>query len=429
MNAQALEDRIYDAFVFGLPIYELARTRHADLSGAQGRPPLAPNTLHHGRDLSGADDRWITTPNNDTLYSRAWLDLSHGPLRVSVLAQPAGRYWSVALMDATTRHVALLGQRLHGAGPVQATLVGPDGDARGITGEVVRAPGQDVWLLARWIVEGTHDLDAARAMQDRLILAAPPRATPTAVTPTTAMDPANFLAVVAEQLVRNPLQGRDREWVSRLADVGLEPGSSKPWEQLPRLVRDAWTGRVAECHARVGRAFIGRRRQVDGWWVADGHLGDGDAGYEWRAGIALAGLGALDAIEAVYAARTGDDAGAPLHGRHAYRLTVPPTGIPAGAFWSLSLYELMPDGRRYLAHNAIGRYSIGDRTLGVCRQGDGSLRIELRQAAPDDSRERANWLPAPNAPFSLTLRAYLPSEELRRWKVALPKLGLCRPRS
>lgn len=422
MSEQDLEDRIYDAFVFGLPIYELARTRYNDLVGVQGQPPLTPNELRHGRTLSGADDRWITTPNNDTLYSRAWLDLSRGPVQLSVQAQPPGRYWSVALMDATTRHFTMLGQRLHGAGPVQMTLVGPQGDAQGITGEVVRAPSNDVWLLARWIVEGPHDLGAAHAMQERLTLAASPHATPAEVVPNTALDPANFLAVVAEQLLRNPPQGRDREWVSRLADVGLEPGFDPPWQRLTQQVRDAWIAQITDCHARVSRVFISRRRQVGGWWVADDHLGDGDAGYEWRAGIALAGLGALEASEAVYAARTADDAGELLHGRHAYRLVVPATGIPAGAFWSLSLYELMPDGRKYFAHNPIGRFSIGDRTPGVHREADGSICVELRQLAPFGTRERANWLPVPDAPFSLTLRAYLPSEELRCWAVPLPTL-------
>ena len=40
----------------------------------------------------------ITTPNNDTLYSQAWIDLSSGPVRITV-PPTGGRYFSLALMD------------------------------------------------------------------------------------------------------------------------------------------------------------------------------------------------------------------------------------------------------------------------------------------------------------------------------------------
>lgn len=415
--------QIYDAFVFGFPLYELARSRHNDLSGSDDRPPLPPNTLWHGRTLSGADDRWVTTPNNDTLYSRAWLDLSQGPVRITVDEQPRDCYWSVALMDAMTRNFALLGQRLHGAGPAQLTLVGPGADGiDSIAGPVMQAPSNDVWLLARFIVEDEHDLPTARAMQDRLRLHAAAPGRPWRVVPTTALDPANFLAVVAEQLQRNPLPALDLEWLTRLHSVGLQPGVNDPWQHLPDEIRDAWQMQIASCHDQVRQAFVSRRRQVDHWWVADDQLGDGKAGYEWRACVALGGLGALDADEAVYAARMTDDDGNALHGNNAYCMTVPASGIPAGALWSLSLYELMPDGRKFFAHNPIERYSIGNRTAGLHYEADGHLRIALQQQAPQDPRLRANWLPVPDAAFSLTLRAYLPSAELREWKVALPSL-------
>ena len=422
MTNQQLQERIYDAFVFGLPSYELARTRHNDLIGTWDQPSLPANTVQHGRSLSGAADRWITTPNNDTLYSRAWLDLSKGPVMVAVDAQPRGRYWSVALMDARTRNFAFLGERLHGEGPARITLVGPQDDISGMRGHEVRAPSNDVWLLARWIVEGDDDLAEARAMQDRLSILAEAAATPSEVVPTGARDPENFLAVVAEQLARNPLKGQEAAWMTSLAFVGVLPGERNPWSLLTAEVRDAWTANIDLCHQRLSQAFMGRRRQVDGWWVSEDQLGEGALGYEWRAGVALAGLGGLDSSEAVYAARATDDAGQPLHGQHTYRLIVPSSGIPADSFWSISLYELMPDGRRFFAHNPIGRYAISDRTPGLNRGPDNALEIGLQHTVPADALGRANWLPLPATPFVLVLRAYHPSGELRRWEVALPKL-------
>ena len=82
----------------------------------------------------------------------------------------------------------------------------------------------------------------------------------------------------------------------------------------------------------------------------------------------------------------------------------------------------MPDGRKFFVHNPIGRHAIGDRTPGLRREADGSLRLWLQAREPADPVARANWLPAPDGPFNLTLRAYWPSEALRRWAVPLPRL-------
>ena len=38
-----------------------------------------PNTLRHARVLTTPKSQTVTTPNNDTLYSQAWIDLSAGP--------------------------------------------------------------------------------------------------------------------------------------------------------------------------------------------------------------------------------------------------------------------------------------------------------------------------------------------------------------
>ena len=71
-----------------------------------------------------------------------------------------------------------------------------------------------------------------------------------------------------------------------------------------------------------------------------------------------------------------DAQGEPLNGRHAYRWRVPPGGVPAEAFWSLTMYEAMPDGRYFLVDNPIQRYAIGDRT----RRPDGEWRRQFRHS-------------------------------------------------
>ena len=59
--------------------------------------------------------------------------------------------------------------------------------------------------------------------------------------------------------------------------------------------------------------------------------------------------------------------------------------------------------------NPIDRYSIGDRsTLQYAK--DGSLTIYIRHDSPGKQHE-SNWLPAPDGPFSVQFRMYLPKAE------------------
>jgi hypothetical protein len=83
------------------------------------------------------------------------------------------------------------------------------------------------------------------------------------------------------------------------------------------------------------------------------------------------------------------------------------------------MYEKDADGRLFFTDNPLKRYSIGDRTPGLQRRADGSVEVLLQHDAPADTR---NWLPTPKGAYAITLRAYLPSEALRRGEAPLPTL-------
>jgi hypothetical protein len=61
----------------------------------------------------------------------------------------------------------------------------------------------------------------------------------------------------------------------------------------------------------------------------------------------------------------------------------------------------------FLVANPIDRYSIGDHTAGIVRGDEGSITLVMSATRPTD--KDVNWLPAPNGPFSLTLRVYDPT--------------------
>ena len=419
-----LGGEIRTAFRYAFPLYEMARTRYGALELAANPARGTANVVAHRRNLSDHRARAVTTPNNDTLYSSCWIDLSAGPVRIEIDAMPAGRYWSVALMDFFTNHVAVLGSRLDGRGPLQVTLVGPGGrDARALSpGERwIAMPGNDAWLLGRCLVDGPQDLAAARAMQDglRVVSQAQARHVPR-VPPRGSKDPQNFLALVNEALARNPPPAADAALMARLAAVGLRPGASDAWSALPEPVRQAWRAEIGPAHEALRASLGDRGRDVQGWHLPDAGIGNFGQDFDLRAATALGGLAALEPVEAVYFSRRLDSSGAELNGRSRYRIQLPAAGLPNDGFWSLSVYEQMPDGRLFFTDNPIGRFALGDRSAGLMRRADGSMDIWLQRQAPTDATARANWLPAPAGPMQLSLRAYLPRPELREGRATMP---------
>ena len=70
-----------NAWLWGLPLIEMAEQR-----AARSADGVKVNTFQHQRALITAKGQFVTTPNNDTLYSQAWLNLENGPVTIGVPA-------------------------------------------------------------------------------------------------------------------------------------------------------------------------------------------------------------------------------------------------------------------------------------------------------------------------------------------------------
>ncbi|HTV89139.1 MAG TPA: DUF1254 domain-containing protein [Stellaceae bacterium] len=400
-----------DAYVFTFPLYEMYRIRFLAECSPFNPHHATPNTFRHRRQPADANSRAVTTPNADTLYSSAFLDLSPGPLLLQVPAT-ADRYYSLAFMDFYTNNFAYVGTRTTGNGAGRYLIVGPGwrGAAPRDTA-VIHAPTNAVWLLGRFLVDGPQGLAAAHRAQDGLRLAPLDR---TQAAPSScrgpaveAADPWNYFAVVDYALTENPPPARDAGMLARIAAIGVGPGHQFDAARRDARAQQAILAGIAQAKAQIATAPM-RGKIVNGWAYPPPGVGDAGADYLLRAAVALKGLAALTASEAIYLSYVGR----PLVGEHRYRLHFaageePPTR----AFWSLSAYEIMPDKRRFFAANPMARYSIGDKTPGVKRNADGSLDILIEHESPGVAQE-SNWLPAPNGPFAISLRAYWPEAPL-----------------
>lgn len=413
----------HDAWLFTLPLIEMAGARATTLS------TTAPNTLLRAEELATDQSRWVTTPNNDTLYARAWIDLAAGPVTITLPASGA-RYLSVALMDMYSNNFAVLGTRTVGSDGGQFTLVGPH-DATSRPG-VLRSPTRWVWLLARTLVDGPADLAAAVAVQSAITLDAPalPRAESAGATaPVSRQSPWQAYFAAADRLLAdNPPAATDLAWLRRMAPLGLATGLATAGAAFDGSRFTAEQSAQIEAGVADARALLRSPRggpvgPDGGWLYPKPSLGDFGQDYLFRAQVAVGGLAALPPAEAMYL-RAINPQGSPLFDSAApWRLHFPAQGLPpVDSFWSLSMYEATPDGQYFFTPNVLGRYAIGDRSAGLQRGADGSLDLWVQLDDPGAAR-RANWLPAPaDKPFSLVLRAYLPREALLTGSYRLPPL-------
>lgn len=119
------------------------------------------------------------------------------------------------------------------------------------------------------------------------------------------------------------------------------------------------------------------------------------------------------AEEAVYFIGSGDASGGQAYTLHFESDEFP----PVDAFWSLTMYyDELPYN---LVKNPIDLYVISDRTPGIQFNDNGSLDIYIQHTSPDADKA-ANWLPAPDGPFRMLLRAYITREEIRDGSYAPP---------
>ena len=400
-----------DAFIYTLPLIEVATTRQRGMGLGQRM-----GAFTHVRNLATPKHRAVTTPNTDTLYSTAHIDLSAGPVTITLPA--AGeRYLSLALMDAYTNNFAVLGTRTTGPEGGTFRLVGPRDAMEGWN--IVRSPTDHVWALARVLVEGPHDLEAAREVQGGISMQGPACEPPGPYAPRGA-DWAEYFASAGALMAANPPPVTDLAALRRMAPLGLldgfDPARFSPAE-VAQIEAGLAEGRKA---VRGGGGLAGNF--VGGWSYPSVRLGDFAQDYDLRGTVALGGLAALPPAEAMYLQGEGPEPGKLFDGRTSWRLHFPADGhLPVDSFWSLSLYEATDDGQFFFWDNPLNRYAIGDRTPGLTLNPDGSLDIWIGHASPGPERE-ANWLPAPAAPFALFMRAYLPRPELLQGHYRMPAL-------
>ncbi|MGO8738428.1 DUF1254 domain-containing protein [Rhodoblastus sp.] len=419
------------AATYAAPLVAMYNLRDTVAVGA--KPKALPGKLWRLEDIATpklAAESGYVSPNVDVVYGFGFVDLGQEP---TILTAPdsEGRYYMIEIVDMYTNAFAYPAGGASGYKGGKFALVGP-----GWKGELpagvtrIDAPTRWIELQPRVNVKGEADLPAARKVLAAITLqslseykggAAPaqpayhyesPKMTPGVATSHMQFDdPLQFWSLFSAALNENPPPASEIATVlPSFKYLGIELG--KQWK--PENVPPAILAQMKVAAASIGDLALGTMPLAgtlkNGWVIPPYNTGDAGTDYLSRLDVAVFGLTANAANQAIYYSGVLDGNNQPMTGAKRYTMTLkPPMDYAkpvAPGFWSVTMYDRVTS---YTAPNPINRYHLSDYD-NLTKNADGSITIYMQATSPGADKE-SNWLPTPNGPFYLIFRNYAPSPE------------------
>jgi hypothetical protein len=413
------------AYIYGYPALRYTRDRYYMVEKPSGIIQIQINEFFHVTRLADSSDKYSNSPNNDTIYSLSWIDLSDEPV-VMHAPQGDGRYVDIELADFYSDVFGYVSPHMHDGKAVTYLIVGPGWDGPIPEGQfdgVLRAPTPWVWTVARVYTSGGDDLAIARKIQSEFVVAPLSQWKSGKITPSTRHDVldlfpaendalADFRTMNAAML-ENPPPERDAAFIREFARVGLGPLATISLDDLDENTRKGLVRALKDGNALLDKLADagGDTKVVNNWFYGDKNWGRmaerGD--FLGRASPQAYAGGIEHWVEMAAKLRTFADAdGQVLNGKNRYVLHFDKDQVPtARAFWSITVY----DDKFNLAENDFNKYLVSSTSKDLVYGKDGSLEIYLQQDPPALAL-RANWIPLPKGDFNLFFRFYLPNQSM-----------------
>ena len=381
-------------------------------------PPGSAGMLH---DYITPQERLVACPNQDVVYGFGAIDARRGP-SVAQVPDFGGRFWVYQVVDQRTDSFVRLGAMYHTRPGLY--LIAPaswDGPVPGGITEVFRFDTRIAVCAPRVFMDDTEQDRAAIQPVINQVMVYPlseytgeMRTTDWTAAPsfpaggatsgeqeTQWVDPARFFAELPAVLAEVPARAGEEAWYAWLDSV-LQAAAADPrvagW--LAAAAADANAGLVADLFQ-----FRNIGLPLPGNWSTQRNGARFGTDYLSRTAMAKANIFVNTPEETTYFYQDLDADGERLHGSRSYSVTFPPHDLPpVRGFWSLTLYN----EHHFFHPNELHRYSLGTKNKNLHHAADGSLTLTASAAPPEDDDLRTNWLPAPDGPFSLYLRAYWP---------------------
>lgn len=428
MKFRDLDDIAREAYVYLYPLLVMETTKRR-LRATTATDAESGNLFAH--QMNTATDKWrsVARPNIDTLFSAAWVDLSAGPAMLTL--PPAGdRYHMFQMLDFWTDTFAVPGSRASGPDGIKAKVIGPGWESARDTNDgedtVLYCPTPTMWVLGRTAAVSREDLAGARefiqgcslvSLNEGTFVDEPEglddtelRTAPVAFVD--AMDAVRFFELGAALLWREGPHGTDGSVLMRLRTLGIDRGRRFVFAEQSNEVQEALRSAITAGKAAVMEDARTHNRVVNGWNYRQSNVGIWGNDYIRRATVARFGIAANPVEDAAYLQPLMDAEGNPLDGANPHVIHFEPGGTPpAGAFWSLTVY----DREGFLIPNDLDRFGIRSRDEVRYNQ-DGSLDIFLGPECPDPEGT-SNWIPTIAGRLAMSMRLYMPGQEFLagRW--------------
>ncbi len=423
------------AYIWGWPLVNQLNRRATFAKAPEpgrlgGVLPVAP-TGYIGMltDYIQADERFVTCPNQDTVYGGGFMSLNRQPVIVQV-PDFGERFFTYQMVDHRTDSFASIGKQ-YGTKPGHYLLVGPEwkGETPAGVTAVFRSstdlaaifprvfqddtPQDKVAIqsvLSQIMVYPLAEFDGRMKIRDWSKAPSFPAPAGGGSGETKWVFPERFFDQLADVLRDVPPLPGEEALYGTFRSV-LDAAAANP--ALAEVLKQTAVSSEEELIKPLFQ-FHNNGRPVGNGWTSPPNNARWGTDYLSRAATARSNMFDNAPQETRYIYTDFDSAGQRLQGANRYTVTFGPGQTPpVNGFWSLTLYNK----EHLFEPNPLNRFSLGTKSKSMVRNSDGSLTLHFQKDSPGADRE-ANWVPAPADVFSLYVRAYWPKAEVLedRWK-------------
>jgi len=382
---------------------------------------------HYG--LSTPENRDIPTPNNNTPYSWAWVDLRTEPWVLTMPPSDGNRYYVCQWDDMWGYVIDAPGSIIDGQDGGNYLLTTKDFDGpipKGIKRSIY-SETQFIGTLTRTGVNGQDDVEAMENIQNGYILQ--PLSSYLGSEPKIESEKIdwisyelidlkniNFFKYVNFMLDYIIPNKSDQTMLENAKKIGVDAGREWQPEKMDSSFVQAINTGIEEALREIDQQVAITN---DGKKLFNTREVIGEDYLNRTVGVVVGQFGNYPS-QAMYPSFQTDSNGELLDGsKNNYSITFPADEIPkSDYFWSFTMYDLP---NRFLVENAINRYSIGSQTKSLKKNKDGSMTIYFQTDSPGKDKE-GNWLPTPQGPFYTVLRIYGPDESVLQGTYKLPQV-------
>ena len=388
----------------------------------------------------GPEYKVVVAINDDTIYAEAFLDVSNGPVILTIPAYP--NKYSILQLDV---YGNIFSTALSANPPSNGGIYGfvengsfenlPDGVTR------VELPYSFTTIAIRtdkYSSTGENHIAAANEFRSKLAMQTLANYDPSGESGRTLVLPLYFFSPSVKLMADEGLAKWPESFLTTLQEAMASP-TTQPLTDDDRLLMQRFDTAFAVAMSLVDHdsaplteiirgaqaayaAIINRWQSHRGPtnWIHFDNVGHWGTNYLDRAALTEYIQVGNDRKAAYYANAFVDASGLPLDGgSFAYTIKFEKDALPEyQRFWSMTAYtpesiELVP--------NELNKYVVASYTPGLVTADDGSVTIYV-QADPPESSRTANWLPVPKGHFSLLFRVYGPEGSALAGTYVPPKI-------